>query len=216
MRRVAAALVTGPSTAAPPGVDPAAFALAMAEDVYDTLAGLELLTAGLVAGPRAPHGLDELVWPGTPLIRLPDDGSEPTRAALDQFAAAGADQAALVAADAPDLPPLLVGKLFRALGSAPVAVCPTADGRLVALAARLPAPGWLGPVDLDGPDAMGALAGAPRRRDVAVGPGWHRLTAPADLALLDPGLEGWDATRTLLSRPPAPAPDRSGSTTGGG
>jgi hypothetical protein len=29
-------------------------------------------------------------------------------------------------------------------------------------------------------------------------PEWRRLRGPADLATLDPALEGWDATRALL------------------
>jgi hypothetical protein len=34
---------------------------------------------------------------------------------------------------------------------------------------------------------------------IAVAPGWHRLLGPGDLSRLDPGLEGWEATRALLS-----------------
>jgi hypothetical protein len=34
---------------------------------------------------------------------------------------------------------------------------------------------------------------------IATAPGWHRLRTPADLTRLDPGLEGWDNTRALLS-----------------
>jgi hypothetical protein len=33
---------------------------------------------------------------------------------------------------------------------------------------------------------------------VAVTAGWHRLTGPEGLRRLDPGLEGWAATRALL------------------
>jgi len=33
---------------------------------------------------------------------------------------------------------------------------------------------------------------------VQVVPGWRRQRGPADLAALDPGLEGWEATRRLL------------------
>jgi len=29
-------------------------------------------------------------------------------------------------------------------------------------------------------------------------PGWHRLRSVEDLSRLDPGLEGWQATRGLL------------------
>jgi hypothetical protein len=83
----------------------------------------------------------------------------------------------------------------------------------VALAARLPAVPWLvaalaggpapaaGPraVGLDSPDALrGLRSAAPRSGMVHKGPGWHRLRAPDDVRLLDPGLEGWENTRALL------------------
>ena len=65
----------------------------------------------------------------------------------------------ILAPDAPDLPALLIGKLFRALGSAPVSVCPEVSGNgLVALAARFPLPAWLADVTLDTPDALARLA----------------------------------------------------------
>ena len=72
---------------------------------------------------------------------------------------------------------------------------------LVALASRLPAPAWLAnlAVDLDTPDAVTRLRAVAPRRELVVAPAWHRLRTPADLAALDPGLEGWEATRALLS-----------------
>jgi hypothetical protein len=42
-------------------------------------------------------------------------------------------------------------------------------------------------------------AAAPAATDVIGTPGWHRLRHPAALARLDPALEGWDATRAMLS-----------------
>jgi hypothetical protein len=65
----------------------------------------------------------------------------------------------------------------------------------------LPAPDWLPEIDLDttAPDAV--RAAAPRPADVVVTPAWRRLRGPADLASLDPAVEGWDATRLLLSAP---------------
>jgi hypothetical protein len=123
----------------------------------------------------------------------------------------------------PDLPGLLVAKVFSGLAGAVVGVVPAlpagrpdlpalsrapagasgqpADG-LAVLGSRLPAPPWLDPefADLDAPDAVDRLrSAAPRRRDLVVAPAWRRLRAPADLAGLDPGLEGWEATRALLS-----------------
>ncbi|MEU6752809.1 hypothetical protein ABZ914_41880 [Spirillospora sp. NPDC046719] len=202
---------SGPS-AAPPGVDDAEFRLAMLEDVYEVAAGLEFVTAALVADPDGPADAESITWPGTPIVRDPAPA-----AAFAALHALGAREAALIVPDAPDLPPLLLGKLFRALGSAPAAACQAADGNgLVALAARLPLPAWLaaalgepGTVHggsgtvLDAPDALARLrAAAPRPGLVPQGPGWHRIRTPADLRFLDPGLEGWDNTRALLEGSP--------------
>ena len=123
-----------------------------------------------------------------------------TASTLDAAAQLGADSVAVVAGDAPDLPGLLIGKLFRALSPADAAVCPAAGGGLVALAIKLPRPVWLPDVDLDEDDALERLrAAAPRRHAVGLAPGWHRLRTPVDVHRLDPGLEGWEATRRLLS-----------------
>lgn len=229
-----AVLVTGSVTAAaPPGVDPAAFGRALVEDAADLVAGLDMVTPAVAVSPDGEAALGgfpvgELVWPGTHVIRLggraggagtvaspaPQPGL--AAAALDALAGLGASQAAVLAADAPDLPPLLIGKLFRALGSerrAEVAICPAEGGGLVALAAWLPAPGWLagvqtvpGAAELDVRDIAERLRGAaPGRGAVRSGPGWHRMRSPADVARLDPGLEGWEATRELLfARRPRP------------
>lgn len=116
--------------------------------------------------------------------------------------ALGGIEVVVLAGDAPDLPPLLVAKLFAAFDKADVAVCPCEDGGLVALGVRLPTPGWYRAADvsLDTPDAVARLAAAaPRRRALAVGPGWRRMRRPEDIRRLDPGLEGWEATRALLS-----------------
>lgn len=202
-QRIAAVLVTSDvGRAVPPGVDPAAFARAVAEDTYEIVAALDLVTPVLVT--TVPD-MDEIVWPGTPVVRLaePDagDGGEAlVRAAFDGVARAvpGAGEAVLVSGDAPDLPGLLIGKLFRALGRAAVAVCPADGGGAVAIAARLPYPEWARG-GLDTPGILADLrAAAPKRSAVAAGPGWHRLRGPADLSLLDPGLEGWENTRALL------------------
>ena len=74
--------------------------------------------------------------------------------------------------DAPDLPALLLGKLHSALTSAEVAVCPADDGRLVALATRLPAPEWLRETaaTLDDDDAVRRLRAQAPRRALHVGP----------------------------------------------
>jgi hypothetical protein len=201
------AVLARPDAAAspPPGIDPGEFRLALLEDTYEVVAGLELVTpALLIAGDDWPMA-ESITWPGTPIVRAGALG-----AALDRLGELGAEQAAIVVGDAPDLPPLLIGKLFRALGRARAAVCAAAGGGLVALAVPLPAPAWLfhgvaetgyGLFDL--PDALARLrAAAPGAGSVRAGPGWHRLRTPADLDLLDPGLEGWESTRALLSGRP--------------
>jgi hypothetical protein len=167
----AAALPPG-DVAPPPGVDAAAYRAALHADVLDLLDDLSGVTAYAAESADA-------------------------AAELDRLAATGATIGAVVAGDVPDLPGLLVGKLFSACEDAPAGVLPASDGRLVGLACRLPRPAWLDGLDLDR-DLDWLHAVAPRG-GVVVGPGWHRLRAPADVARLDPRLEGWAATRALLS-----------------
>lgn len=181
---------------------------AMVEDAYETVAALALVETVLVVEEADPDAdsLAALTWPGTEVVRLPAPGA---LAALDSMAALGADQVTVVAADAPDLPGLLVGKLHRGLGSADVAVLPSTGGGLVALAVPVPVPDWVRAtgVGLDTLDAVDRLReAAPRRTAVSVGPGWHRVRAAGDLATLDGGLEGWEVTRGVLSRSPRPWP----------
>jgi len=180
---------------------------AMVEDVYETVAALELVEPALAvdADDPARDELESLIWPGTTVVHLaqPSERASRTWLAIAELIATGADQVTVVAGDAPDLPGLLVGKLYRALGSADVAVLPGSDGGLVGLATHAPLPGWLASgsaaVDLDHVDAVAHLREAARRRTaVSVGPGWHRVRTPDDLARLDPGLEGWEITRELL------------------
>jgi hypothetical protein len=194
---------------------------AMVEDVYETVAGLALVEPAmvLVRGDPDAEALAGLTWPGTAVLSVTAAGS-PLAAALAGLAALAAragprdgggdgedggqgGQVTVVAGDAPDLPGLLVGKLHRALGAAEVAVLPAAGGGLVALATRVPVAPWVvaAGVDLDTADAVARLrAAAPRRTTVSVGPGWHRVRSAADLATLDPGLEGWEVTRAVLAR----------------
>jgi len=180
--------------------------LALCEDVYDVLAGLELLDAGVaVRAGNDRAAVVSLTWPGAPVVDLPAGAQQPNAvvAALVGLSGLGYEQAVVVCVDAPDLPGLLIGKLFRALGRADVAVCPAEGGGLVAIAAHLPLAAWVAGagVDLETSDALAALrAAAPTRSAVGVGPGWHRVRSPGELAALDPGLEGWAATRALVSR----------------
>jgi hypothetical protein len=184
----------------PPGVDPAAFARALAEDVADLLADLPGLDPLIGHAPGRRADAETVCWPGTPLLPVPDLAGPV--AALGLLADCGYRQGAVVVPDAPDLPGLMIAKPFSGLATAAVAAVPADGGGLVVLASRLPVPAWLAgaAVDLDTPDAVARLrAVAPRRRDLAVTPGWRRLRTPADIGLLDPGLEGWEATRAVLS-----------------
>jgi hypothetical protein len=173
---------------------------ALAEDVVDLIATLSEMEPAMATVAADRPLAEALVWPGMPIYDLP----VPTvNAALAAAAADGYNQAAIVAADAPDVPGLILGKLLRPLTSRPVAVAPNeVDGAgLLALAARLPVADWLPEVDLDttAPDAV--RAAAPHPADVVMTPAWRRLRGPGDLAALDPAVEGWDATRLLLSAP---------------
>jgi glycosyltransferase A (GT-A) superfamily protein (DUF2064 family) len=209
-RRVAAVLARPlPPSIAPPGIDPVRYAAALLEDTYEVLAGLAHCETAVVACPPSyADAARAVVWPGTPIATVDDAaGAEPGHggvlvAAIQAVGALGAEDVVLVVPDAPDLPGLMVGKLFSALTGAQAAVCPAADGGLVALGVRLPVPDWLGEaaVDFDADDAVERVrSAAPDRRAVVVTPGWHRMRRPADVARLDPGLEGWEATRGVLS-----------------
>ena len=113
----------------------------------------------------------------------------------------------VVAPDVPDLPGLILAKLFQALQRTEVCLAPERpDGDepvgCVAVGLRLPWPDWLpDDLDLDTP-AADVRAAAPERRAVQLGPAWHRLRRPASIDRLDPGLEGWDHTRALLEGRP--------------
>jgi hypothetical protein len=200
--RFVGVLAGGSGPQPPPGIEPEAYRLALLEDTYEVAAGLELVTPALILCPPEQPAAEELVWPGTEIVRAAE---APLSTAYAVFHRQGAGQAAIIAPDAPDLPGLLIGKLFRALATAPVAVCQADAGGLVALAVQLPLPDWLDAVlddeiTLDTQDAFARLRDrAPRAAQVRAGPGWHRLRTPADVSLLDPGLEGWESTRALLS-----------------
>lgn len=203
MRRAAAVLLAGSPVAGacPPGVDPERFATALAEDVVDLLAGLADVDVVLTCTPdRLAQGA-AIRWPGMQVAELPAGGG--TLQALHLLAGLGYDVGAVVAPDVPDLPGLVMAKPFSALSSALVAVTPATAGGLAVLASRLPVPEWLadvGPLDLDSEETLPAIQeAAPRRRDVRTTPVWHRMRTATDVRRLDPELEGWEATRALLS-----------------
>lgn len=195
--RLAAMFLTAVSPpAAPPGISATAYADALAEDTYEVLAGLAGTHSAVVAAPGQRDRAQSLVWPGTPVLVA--DGPLAALGAL--LAEPGGDGAAavVVCCDAPDLPQLLVGKLFAALAGADVACCPGERGDLVALAARAPLTEWLLRSEADLDTAASDLQRRAPPGALVITPGWHRLREPATVARLDPGLEGWPATRALL------------------
>jgi hypothetical protein len=199
-RRVVVVVVPAAGTWAPPGRDPEAWRLALAEDTYEVLAALDRVdvAVAVVGGDeKAVAEVSALTWPGTPTYAV-----DPARPILQAVELAG-DAAAVVAVshDVPDLPGLLIGKLFRALSSADIAVTPAEDGSLAAVGIAIPTAEWVAELSPTFDTPLAVLESRkPRRHAVAIGPGWHRLRSPADIARLDPGLEGWDATRSLLRR----------------
>lgn len=201
--RFVCVLIADETPEPPPGIAADDYRAAMLEDVYEVAAALDLVTPAIAAPAGFRELAESVTWPGTPVItaNTPLD-------ALRDLAALGATAAVLLPQDVPDLPGLIIGKLFRALGNAAAAVSPAPEG-LAALAVQLPLPEWLekalSDLDLNAPDALTALrAAAPFPGQIQKAPGWHRLRTPADIHFLDPGLEGWDNTRTLLSTPRRP------------
>ncbi|MGO1971549.1 MAG: hypothetical protein ACTH2Q_01185 [Propionibacteriaceae bacterium] len=197
------------SALAPPGVDPAAFTRACLADTYEVLAGLAEVQAG-VAG-LSDQAAADLLWPGDRALppgspyelagAVAGAGAQDRAGAQARTDAQGVDELVLVAGDAPDLPALVIAKMFRALRRAEVCVAPdrTLPG-CVALGVRLPWPDWLpSRVDLADPLATDLEHLVPVRGALAITPDWHRLRTPEAVHRLDPGLEGWEETRLLLS-----------------
>ena len=198
-RRLAVVLARyGAAPGTPPGIDSAAFAAACLADTYEVVAELTDVDAG-IAGPPAAA---ELLWPGDGW--WPDDISLPVLAGQ---LTEDADELVLIAADVPDLPGLVLAKIFKALRHADVVVAPERRGEgCVALGLKLPMADWIpsDALDLDRNPHPRLLAVAPSRRHCALAPDWHRLRTPSAVHLLDPGLEGWEQTRALLSGSPLP------------
>jgi hypothetical protein len=197
VRRVVVA-VLAPPVWVPATVEPSEWRTALAEDILDVLARLVEAEPAIAATDADALSVG---WPGLRRYQL---------ARLDLMslfravAADGFDQAVVIAGDAPDLPGMMIAKLLRPLTTRPVAVAgahasPETEAGLLGVAARLPAPWWLPAMELDQLTPQSLRRLAPRPTDVAPAPAWHRMRGPYDLARLDPGLEGWDATRALLS-----------------
>jgi glycosyltransferase A (GT-A) superfamily protein (DUF2064 family) len=183
----------------PPGVPAEQWRRALVEDTVDLLSGLNEITPAIAHTAADADLAAAVAWPGMPRYEVP---AATVGHALRAAAAAGYELAAVLATDAPDLPGLVLGKLLRPLSSRTLALAPALDGDgLLAVASRLPLPDWLPDIDLDTSLVTGVRAAAPVPTEVVSTPGWRRLRDPAALSTLDPHLEGWEATRLLLSPP---------------
>ena len=179
----------------PPGTDAGAWRTALAEDVVDLLARLAQAEPAIAATPADRALAEEIAWPGMRIYEVPTATVRPALAAAEMD---GFDQAAVIAADAADVPGMILGKLLRPLDKKAVAVAPAGPHGLLGVATRLPVPAWLADHDLDTATPMLLRRTAPQPSDVESTPDWRRLRGPADLATLDPALEGWENTRALL------------------
>jgi hypothetical protein len=195
VKRIVIALLN-PVSWAPPGTLHEHWRRALAEDVVDLLSTVAAAEPAIAVA-RVDRDLAATVsWPGMPVYELASPGP---MAALRAAAADGYEMGAVLVADAPDLPGMLIGKLLQPLTSRVAAVAPAIGGGLLGVASRLPLPDWLPEVDLESGVPEELRLKAPRKAMVAITPGWHRLRGPADLARLDPALEGWETTRMLLA-----------------
>jgi hypothetical protein len=193
-RRVAIVLARyDASSAAPVGIDPAAFAGACLLDSYEVVADLIGVTSG-IAGPPS---VAEMLWPGA--LHLATDVTVPVMA---RQLSGEADELVVLPADVPDLPGLVLAKLFKVLHRTDIAIAPERSGNgCVAIGVSLPLADWIAEdaFDLDHNPYTRLGAIAPRRSRCTLTPAWHRLRTPVDLQRLDPGLEGWEETRALLA-----------------
>jgi hypothetical protein len=193
-RRAAVVLARyGASSAAPEGIDAASFAAACLIDSYEVVADL----IGVKSGIAGPPSVAEMLWPDA--LHLPSDITLGTMA--DQLSEV-ADELVVLPADLPDLPGLVLAKLFKVLHRTDIAIAPERTGSgCVAIGVSLPLADWIPDdvFDLDH-NPYPRLSGiAPRRSRCVLTPAWHRLRTPADVDRLDPGLEGWEETRALLA-----------------
>ena len=196
-RRIVVVPLHAPSWT-PPGSDPARWRRALADDVVDLFATLAEVEPALAVIESDRAFAAGVAWPGMRIYVLADL-TVPTILAV--AADDGFDQAAIIAADAPDLPGMMIAKLLRPLTTRPMAVAPIGgeETGLLGIACRLPAPSWVPEIDFETSTVAGVRAAAPAATDVIGTPGWHRLRNAAALSRLDPALDGWEATRAMLS-----------------
>ncbi|MFD0821860.1 hypothetical protein ACFQ0D_26895, partial [Micromonospora zhanjiangensis] len=119
MVRRAVVVLVGPVEWVPPGIDPVHWRTALVEDVVDLLAMVEQAEPAIAVTAPDRELAERVAWPMMPIHQLPD---RTVNAALAAVAADGYDQAAVIAADAPDLSGRVLGQLLRPLTSKPVAV----------------------------------------------------------------------------------------------
>ena len=193
-RRVAVVLARyDASSAAPAGVASEAFAAACLLDSYEVVADL----IGVRSGIAGPTEVAEMLWPGA--LQLPADATVPVIARL---VSGEADELVVVPADVPDLPGLVLAKLFKVLHRTDIAISPEYAGAgCVAIGVSLPLADWIpdDAFDLDHNPFARLSAIATRKSRCTLAPTWHRLRTPTDVMRLDPGLEGWEETRALLA-----------------
>jgi hypothetical protein len=195
-RLVVVLAVPAPDPSPVPSVSPERWEAALLADAVDAAESLAAAAIAVLCPPRhadavaAVAAIDTTVW----------TSQQPTvLEAAERAASAGARQAVVLASDAPHLPGLLVGKVFRALGRADLAICPDPRGFASAIGLQLPAAEWLTDLDPDQTDvADRAKAAAPRPALVRLTPGWRRLRTEADLAALEAAVDGADFTRALV------------------
>ena len=163
-RRVAVVLARYDASAATPeGIESEAFAAACLLDSYEVLADLIEVRSG-IAGPTS---VADLLWPGA--MHLPPDITVPTMARL---LSEEADELVVVPADVPDLPGLVLAKLFKVLHRTDIAIAPERIGTgCVALGMSLPLADWIpeDAFDLDQNPFTRLITIAPRRSRCTTG-----------------------------------------------
>jgi len=195
VERVVAALLV-PVTWSPPGVALDKWRAALAEDLVDLLVRLSAAAPAIACVPADRELADEIAWPGMRVWEVPTATIRPVFEAAN---ADGFDQAAIVAADAPDVPGMVLGKLLQPLDAKTLAVAPGGPGGgALGVAARLPLAPWVADVGLDEATAQMLRRGAPEASEVTTTAAWRRVRGAQELSTLDMGLEGWENTRAVL------------------